>query len=188
MRTIHIGAEKKKLLTSYNLAHKGWKTVLDLLLEIKQRNLQPSTGAFEGLMVAVTVLYGRPFKSASGLTKLKEFASFDEYPNKAQLGILHKTALDARDWILAHQDVSRWPDLQQTSSDSKAIDKTYVTILDDGILGVEAGMLLPPGKLHLLMPDLLTVQIRRVEDQRIKLITACLPPNIVPPERFCFDT
>lgn len=183
MQTIRIEAEKKRLLTTYNLALSGWRTSLTLLAEIRERKLKPDFGLFEGMMVGVCALYGRPFKRASGLVRLDKLATFGGNINEAHLTAVHDAAIEARDLVLAHQDVAKWPGLLENVPDARPIDETIVTVLP-GKLGIESGMMLPQGNLHELLPGLLEFQIGRLDRLRFNLVMSSLPPDFIIPAEF----
>jgi hypothetical protein len=183
MQIVRVEAEKKKKLTSYNLAISGWRTALELLVEVNNRKLQPGFGMYEGLMVGACALYGRPFKRAKGLIRLDELASFRGLPDETRHSELHQAALDARDLVLAHQDVARWPDLQNGIPNVRPIDEMIVTVLP-GHLGIESGMMLPQGNLHELLPELIELQIRRLDKLRFNLVFSTLPSSFTTPAKF----
>lgn len=183
METIRIAPEQKMKLTSYNLALAGWRTSLELLTEIRTRGLKPSFGMFEGLMVGACTLYARPFKRAKGLVRLDDLASFTGQRDEAYFSSVHQAALEARDLVLAHQDVAKWYQLLKDVPGARRPDEATVTVLA-GNLGIEAGMLLPQGNLHELLPDLIAFQIRRLEGLRFNLVAGILPPSFFTPAQF----
>jgi hypothetical protein len=183
MQLIHIDPDLKKKLTSLNFALGGWRTARELLAEIQRRQLTPDFGMFEGLMVGACVLYVRPFKKARGLVPLAELESFSDQKDEHYFAGVHQAALDARDCVLAHQDVSKWPTLLNGVHVARAPDEIFLTVLPDLQMTIECGTLLPQGNLHELLPELVELQIRRVDNLRLNLVAGLLPPRFPLPAR-----
>jgi hypothetical protein len=187
MQTIIVSADTKRRLTSLNLAHSGWRSAQEVLAEIHVRKLKPDFGLFEGLMTAACVLYARPFKKAKGIVPLVELANFNDYERGPQLLEVHRAAIDARDTVLAHQDVKKWPALVKGVPGARPVDELIVTF-SGGPFAIESGGLLPPENLHELLPDLISLQLKRVDSLRFGLITGVLPPSFELPAKFSIET
>jgi hypothetical protein len=176
--TLFISVEAKRRIQSITHALHGWVAAKELLQEIERKKLVPSHGLFEGLMVGACVLYGRPFKKAGGLVRLDDFASFTELPNAKYWSEVHQATIDARDMVLAHQDVKRWAALPRGPKGVTPPDELRLTFAPDGIRIDNVG-LLPQANLHELLLHLINIQIERAERLRIDSITSSFPPGSV---------
>lgn len=186
MQTIKVPPDTKRRLTSLNLAHSGWRSAQDVLGDIHARQLKPAFGLFEGLMTAACVLYARPFKKAKGIIPLVELECFEDYARGPELLEVHKAAIEARDTVLAHQDVKKWPTLLKDVPGARPVDEAIVTF-SGGPFSIESGGLLPPENLHELLPDLIALQLRRVDSMRFGLVAGILPPSFELPAAFSIE-
>ena len=134
-------------------------------------------------MTGACVLYARPFKKAKGIVPLVELECFDDYSTGSQLLEVHMAAIEARDTVLAHQDVKKWPALLKDVPGARPVDEAIVTF-SQGPFAIESGGLLPPENLHELLPELIALQLRRVDSLRFGLITGVLPPSFELPAQF----
>jgi hypothetical protein len=178
MEALQVPAGIKSKLLSLSHAINGWEAASQLLLEIKRRQLEPSHGMFEGLMAGACVFYGRPFKKANGLVRLDELATFEGSRNAQQWKEIHRAALDARDIVLAHQDVGKWAALPRRPIVVTPPDEITITFAPDGIR-FENASLLPPANLHELLPLLINFQTRRADGLRFQIVAKYWPPGSV---------
>lgn len=186
MQTIKVSPDTKRRLTSLNLAHSGWRSAQDVLSDIHARELKPDFGLFEGLMTAACVLYARPFKKAKGIIPLLELECFDDYSNGQHLLEVHKAAIEARDTVLAHQDVRKWPELLKGVPGARPVDEAIITF-SGGPFTIESGGLLPQENLHDFLPELIALQIKRVDSLRFGLNTGVLPRSFELPAKFSIE-
>ena len=126
METIKVPPEKKIELLTLCMARDSWNHTREALRSLQALGATPDHAMYDILLTAACVLYIRPFEKSHGLERLHAYAKFDDLDEADTLRKTHKIVDDARNQLMAHQQVSGWTKLLKGVSGALPGDRLVI--------------------------------------------------------------